>query len=126
MPAGKHVFVASSFSTSDNQASGTYCTNNPNTNTPVNGPNGAGPASDPDDSGKNPDGDNNGPWQKFKNWVNNHGWPIPGLPVDTKGRYGFPGGSVGVPQGGIDTGVVDIQYGGKVGRPASREPRQSA
>ncbi len=38
LPTGKSVFVAHSFSTTSDHAAGSYCTNNPNTNTPIGGP----------------------------------------------------------------------------------------
>jgi len=55
LPPGKHVFVASSFSNSNDQANGGYCTNNPNTNTPMGGPQSPG-----DD-----------PWQQMKQDLDN-------------------------------------------------------
>ena len=38
LPAGQHVFVAHGFCVSDYRAAGQYCTNNPNTDTPIGSP----------------------------------------------------------------------------------------
>ena len=119
LPPGKHVFVATSFTTTSNGASSSYCTNNPNSNTPVSGP------SDPDDTwnklkkqwddphyygdggdggggnggngGKKSGGDDDGnPFSNLANWLNSHlpDINIPGTGINTSGRVGF-GGDVG-------------------------------
>ncbi|MDB5318512.1 MAG: Mg-chelatase subunit ChlD [Phycisphaerales bacterium] len=145
LPPGMRVFVATSFSTTDSKASGTYCTNNPNTNTPIGGP--TAPATDPFpligydpsdprqkhfhdgtplDGGKGSDEDDQGPIGRLADYLNTHlsARGIPGTNIDTNGRVkiGAEGFGVkvssdtGAAKGSDPTGpLVDTNYTVKVG-----------